>query len=201
MSQKWLQAVAQISAATALVALPARAELISASPSILQLLPGATAPAMFELEESQVPLLGYSLELELVPLLGATGTVSVETATTNFYDPRNLITAGGLVRDPDFSVILPTPTGGVFINTITEIGSVMATPSVNDALAQVYFTASPDAAGDFQVILTDATALADEFGSPVEYDFTGAVIHLIPEPTGTLILASIVLLFARRERR
>ncbi len=63
---------------------------------------------------------------------------------TNFYDIRNLITAGGAMRDPFFSVIQDNGSGGVSVTTITSDLS-----TVNYKISCCIFDFEPDGAVGF----------------------------------------------------
>lgn len=178
----------------------ARAERIHWSEPNLSVLPGGTVAGMVLLDESTTPLFGYSLDIRIMPLDGAVGTITVDTATTNFFDSRNLVTAGGFTRDPIFSVIQSTA-DGVFISTNSaDLSTVTAAPGLNDALAQVFFRASAGALGEFQVRFGSGTALSDGLGSPVTHMTQSLSITVIPSPAsvGGLILGAVI---ARSRRR
>lgn len=115
----------------------------------------------------------YSLDVDLMPADDAVGAVTANIRLTNFFEPQNLITAGGAELHPDFSVIIDPGDGGVFVNAITADNStVQAEDMVNDVLAQVFFDASVDACGDFVIQLGPASALADGDAFPVPFGFT-----------------------------
>jgi len=183
----------------------ASAEMIFVEPEATTMLPGETQSVLFRLSENDTPLFGYSLDVRFAPGPGATGSIDADVAQTNFFDESNLISAGGAERDPDFSVIQPAGDGGVFISTNTEDGStVLAEEGVNDVLAQVFFTASSDALGEFIPVLTDnGTALSDGQGFPVDFDFSGGSITVIPAPAGgfALLGAAVAGLAPRRSRQ
>jgi hypothetical protein len=135
--------------------------------------PGGTASLLFLIRSNTTPLLGYSLAIEVVPQGNATGSVTADLVATNFFDSRNLITAGGATRDPFFSVITDNGKGGVFINTITDDDStVLASDGVNDVLAQVFLDASADACGIWSIRLGQGSALSDANASPVSFSWT-----------------------------
>lgn len=164
------------------------------------MLPGSTVSVLFLLQDNTAPLFGYSLDVDLLPETGASGQVTANIDLTNFFDTRNLITAAGATRDPMFSDILGPGDGGVFITTNTDDGStVLAVDGVNDVLAQVFFDVSPDAFGDFTILLGPASALSD-IGGDVLFDFSPATITVVPEP-GTITYGILALgLLARRNR-
>jgi len=185
---------------SALLAGPLRAEQILIVPDTTLAVPSTTVSVFFELDQSAVPLFGYSLGVRMVPNAGAVGAVSANVGLTNFYDAQNLITAGGAVRDPFFSDISGTAEG-VFITTNTDdLSTVTAVDGINDVLAQVYFDISADALGDFAIELGDATALSDGAGFPVSFEYTPATIRVVPEPaTFALLLTGTVFSSGRRK--
>ncbi|MBI1827248.1 MAG: hypothetical protein HY287_03600 [Planctomycetes bacterium] len=139
--------------------------------------PGTTPSILFLIRNNSTPLLGYSLDVDFAPFGSVQGSVTANIASTNFYDVRNLFTAGGKTRDPLFSVILDGSDGGVFVNTITSDDStVLAVDGVNDALAQVVLNTSADACGIWEIKLGQATALSDANGSPVTYNFASGFV-------------------------
>ena len=112
-----------------------------------EILPGTTFDVLFTIHDAEsTPLFGYSLDIDVVPDSDAAGVLSANIDLTNFFDDRNLITAGGATRDPLFSDIMGTGDGGVFITTNTDDGStLLAVVGVNDVLAQVFFDVSAEA--------------------------------------------------------
>lgn len=142
-----------------------------------------------------------------VAIAGATGSVSVDVSLTNFFDSQNLITAAGLTRDPSFSLILPSGVNGAFISTNTNDGSTtLATSGVNDVLAQLFFSASADASGQFAIQLGAGSALSDGQGFAVDFDFTPGTITVqngpvVPLPTPVALGAVGLLGVATRRRR
>lgn len=176
--------------------------LILVEPETTEALPDSTVAVEFLIRDLETtPLFGYSLDVDLLPGLGASGQVLANIGLTNFFDTRNLITAGGATRDPMFSDILGPGDGGVFITTNTDDGStVLAIDGVNDVLAQVFFDVSADAFGDFTLRLGPASALSD-IGGDVSFGFSPATITAVPEP-GTIAYGILALgLLARRNRR
>ena len=152
-------------------------ELIVLDGPDLQLCVGQTESMLFLLRLNTTPLFGYSLDIDIVPAAGATGSVTVNVGLTNFFEVRNLITAGGAELDPLFSVILDTGDGGVFVSANTADGStVLAVDDVNDVLVQVFFEASPDAGGDFMIELGPGSALSDGSGFAVPFAFTAGLV-------------------------
>lgn len=184
-------------AAALLLAATAHAEVIRFDPLSIEMRPGERARALVLLDESVTPLFGYSLDVQLAGLGGASG-LAINIDETNFFDARNLITAAGEARDPVFSIIRGTPDGGVFISTNTESGmEVLAHPDVNDVLAELVFDAAPDALGDFEITLGTGTALSTALGEPVPFTPTTLTINVVPAPP-TLTLLCLLGLAGRR---
>ena len=141
-------------------------------------LPGTTVSVLFLIRDNTTPLLSYTLDVNIVPQSGSTGTVTANVSMTNFYDVRNLITAGGAMRDPFFSVIQDNGSG-VSVTTITsDLSTVQAVDNVNDVLAQVFFDVPPDALGDFTIELASGSVLVDGNAATVPFAFTPGTISV-----------------------
>jgi hypothetical protein len=105
--------------------------------------------------------------------------VTANVSATNFYDQRNIFTAGGTMRDPFFSMIDDNGSGGVSVTTITaDFSTVLAVDNVNDVLAQVFFDVPQDALGDFTIELGSASVLVDGNAAPVPFAFTPGTIQV-----------------------
>src|SRR5262249_55050439 len=147
---------------------PAIAEQISFEGLLSTAQPASSVSALVDISANVVPLLGYSLNIHVVPDAFATGSLTVDLGLTNFYPARNLFTAARVLLDPVVSQIIDTGDGGLFINAISaNLSTVVAAPNVNDVLAQVYLDVSANATGDFSLQLGPATALSDANGSSV----------------------------------
>lgn len=180
------------------VCIPAHAELIRWSEPVVNVLPGESVPGLALLDESTTPLFGYSLDIEIVSLPGATGMLTVDTAATNFFEPRNLITAGGAIRDPIFSLIQSTAEGAFISTNTADLSTVAAESGINDVLAQVFFIASGDAIGDFEVRFGGGTALSDGQGFPVEHTTQTLRVTVIPTPGAIGLLLGAAVYHRRR---
>ena len=142
-------------------------------------LPGTTVSVLFLIRDNSTPLLSYTLDVNIVPQSGSTGTVTANVSATNFYDVRNLITAGGAMRDPFFSVIQDNGSGGVSVTTITsDLSTVQAVDNVNDVLAQVFFDVPQGALGDFTIELASGSVLVDGNAASVPFTFTPGTIQV-----------------------
>ena len=177
---------------------PVAGEVIAPEQASLLIEPGGSASAIYLLSESRTPLFGYSLDFEIIPSPSASGTLSIDTTATNFFDLRNLITAGGLMRDPVFSTIAGRPTGAFVSTNVLGDGLVTATQGVNDVLAELVFRASPDAEGTFEVRLTDGSALSDGMGFGVPFDALTLSINVVPQPVAPMLLIAGIVFFRRR---
>lgn len=141
--------------------------------------PGVTEYFMVRIEANTTPLFGYSLDIDIRPEAGATGSLWADVQLTNLYESENIITAGGASLDPVFTVILDTGDGGVFISANTQDSStVLAQAGVNDVLAQIWVRATVHATGLYTIDLGPATALSDANGFPVDYGFTPITIDV-----------------------
>jgi len=160
-------------------------------------MPGTTFDVLFTIQDTEsTPLFGYSLNLDVVPDTDAVGILSANIDLTNFFDDRNLITAGGAVREPLFSDIMNTCDGGAFITANTTGGStVLAVAGVNDVLAQAFFDVSPDAFGDFTIELGPASAVG-----AADFDYTPHTFTVVPEPSTLLLCLAGVAVVRRRHQ-
>ena len=164
-------------------------EIILAQEEVTLIGAGESTSVLLKLFNNETPLFGYSLALRAVPLGDATGSVTVNVPSTNFFEPQHLILADpqGAPLDTFFSLIQPWLDDGVFVNANTEVGqSVLAGIGVNDALAEVVLVASPDASGVFEMQLGPVTVLSDPNGLAVPFVFCGgriAVDQVIDRPS------------------
>lgn len=158
---------------------------IHAEPSFQNVIPGNSISMLFLIESSEpTPIFGYSVDIDIVQDLDTEGLLSANAELTNFFDERNLITAGGATRDPEFSQILSTSDGGVFITTNTaDDSTVMAVPGVNDVLAEVFVDVPLDAKGEFRIELGPASTIGE-----AGFSYESATIIVVPEPTALTLL-------------
>ncbi len=147
---------------------------------------GGEVRVLVLIEESAVGLFGYSLDIDIAPVGAATGSLVPNVSLTNFFDARNLISAGGAMRDGFFSVIEGSADGGVFISTNTnDLSAVFPVPGVNDVLAELVLDASTDAAGEFRIEFGSGTALSDTAGMPIAFASSSATVMIAPEGGNT----------------
>jgi len=172
-------------------------------------LPGTTVSVLFLIRDNTTPILSYTIETNAVAQTGATGSVTANVSATNFFDVRNLITAGGAMRDPFFSTIEDNGNSGVSVTTITsDLSTVLAVDDVNDVLAQVFFDVPQDALGDFSIDLASGSVLVDGNAATIPFAFTPGTIHVVsPIPAvsdwGMMVLTLLVamagcVVFAKR---
>ncbi len=82
-------------------------ESIEVEPISTAMPSGEMAAVLFNIRDNSTPLLGYSLDVDIMPIADAVGAVTADVSATNFYDGlQNLITEGGSELHPDFSVII-----------------------------------------------------------------------------------------------
>lgn len=191
-------ATAFLAAVVACLASPARAIGIWWNPADLE---GFTCTdnwsALLRLTSDSAPVSGYSLEIEVVPLPGTSGSVTVNAVATGFYDLQNLITAGGLERDPARSGIFLSPERVLgFARTIDDV-LVAPVPGINDVLLDLHLLPSPGSFGDFELRFGPATAFYGAGGASVPFDAQSAILHVVPAPT-TCVIGALLLLPLRR---
>ena len=178
------------------------ADIVRPAIETLDVLPGSQVSVLWLIETSLTPLFGYSLDLNLLGDLSddRTGTTVINTEASNFFDDKNFITAAGGTRDPIFSVMIADGSGGAFISSNTNDGSVfLAQAGINDVLAEIVFDISADASGRFVFDLGPGSALSDATGFPVSFTGSGLEINVVPFP-GILSIPCVAFLAARRRR-
>jgi hypothetical protein len=178
------------------------AEVIRPDSSLIIVQPGESFSIRYLLAESQTPLFGYSLDLNVSTDSRSVGSVSINADASSFFDQRNLFTAGGLSRDPLTSLILSDGFGGVFVSSNASTwSSVTAETGVNDALAELVFEVSADAFGDFTFALGGGSVLSDRFGNSVGFSSESLTVRIVPAPGPTLALLLGVAVARSRRRR
>lgn len=150
------------------------------------------------------PLSGYTLDIEIVPLPGSTGAVTVDPIETSFFDSRNVFTAAGFERDPMRSGLIYEPTllnperVLAFARTFGDI-PVSIVPGLNDVFLDLHLLRSPDALGDFEIRFGPATEFYGVGGMPVPFDAQSAILHVVPAPA-TVVAGAWVLALGHRRR-
>lgn len=165
---------------------------------------GEAFSALVLISDAVESLVGYTVSVRVVPQDGATGTITRDVASSNFFEAQNLIEQGGDTLDPNLSVIGPGTGGAVFFNALTASLNPVppAVVGVSDALAQAWFNVSEDASGDFEIVLGSSTVLLDGNSNPVPFDFETVKITVVPEPMTVLLAATgfVAMLLRRRVR-
>jgi len=142
-------------------------------------LPGQQVAVLCLIRGNTTPLLGYTLDVTATASPGAIGSLVLDVSGTNFFDSRNVITAGGSTRDPLFSVIESDGAGGLSITALTDdLSTVLAVDNVNDVLAEVLFDVPPGAEGEFVVTLGSGSALSDMNGAAIPFTFLPGTIRV-----------------------
>jgi hypothetical protein len=183
-----------VASATAAVAFGGVVDVAIEHPIVLP--PGGTGSAIVVLssEASTEHFFGYSLALRILPMEGATGSVTfdledlIDAAETNLAVDWNLIAAYPAPLDPFFTVVWPDGPNGVFINANIDLFDpsapdfVTSVPNVNDVLAELVVDASLDASGSFSITPGPATAFSDPNGFPIPYVWSVGTITIDATP-------------------
>ena len=171
-------------------------------------LAGESFSLLVQLSDNNIPLVGYSLNVDVAGTLKSSGSVVGDAGLSNFFLERNLIARGGGILNPTFSLIIDPGDGGLFVNAIEQRRRVVnvATPGVNDVLAQLVFNVSPDATGFFVIEFGPFTTLATEVvDGPIKdvpFASSAVTVRVIPEPvTSSVLLMGTGWLLWRRSRR
>lgn len=133
---------------------------------------------------NQIPLFGYSLNVDLTPSAGAIGDVIGDPTASNFYVQQNLITQGGGTLHPVLSLILAPGDDGLFVNGVNHIPVPvsLSVPGVNDILAELVFDTSDDALGFFTFDLGPGSVLSHVPNQEVPFDILTTQVEIIPVP-------------------
>ncbi len=157
----------------------ASAEHIVLDPAVVDVQQNGSMAVQFLLEDNTVPLLGYSLDVEVTPMPGATGAVTIDVEQSNLSFRRNVIAAGGGTLNSQLSTIIDLGGGSALVNAVVDNGvPVVAIDGINDVLAEVVFNASDDASGSFAIALGNATALSDAGGFAVSFTSGAGLINV-----------------------
>ena len=162
--------------------------------------PGDQISIIVRLDDNDTPLTGYTLNVDVLPDVGASGTVVSDPLLSSFFELENLITQGGGVLH-DLSLIFDPGDGGLFVNALTEdlLPVDLAGPG-HDALAELIFDVSLDAEGFFTIDLGLGSVLADVDFGPIDFDVQPLTFEVVPEPAGVVVLAVLGLLTIGRGR-
>lgn len=170
-----------------------------------EVIAGDSLTALVMISDSTEALVGYTVDVRVVPLAGATGTITRDLVNSNFGDPQNLIDASGTgeARHSPLSFIGPSAGGGVFFNAVTASLETIpgAAAGVNDILGEAWFTVSGDASGQFRIELGPSTALAGEGFDPIPFESVSTTVTVVPEPAAVLLAGLGALTLFRGRRR
>lgn len=167
-----------------------------------------------------VNLYGWSLGLRVVPLSGATGTVTIDGASM-VYAPNPLLTNPNPTPNPAPTVDQPA-VGDYTVFASDNAFNSVTVPGTQRGLVSVKFNASLDASGNFGLQLVDSGGLAqtywtnfDTFGNEPLYFGASPIIGTggaqigilnvqgaaVPEPSSLLLAAGIAGCAVWRKRR
>lgn len=165
---------------------------------------GSTVSVLAVLQDNTTPLVSYSLDVNVLPDAGASGSVTgVGQPPSNFVEDTNLIEQDADDSlNPLFSIIAAASDGGVFFNALSASGTPvdLAIDGVSDALGEAFFEVSADALGLFTITLGPGTEIYDG-ASPVPFETTSLTIEVVPEPSVAIVLSGGLLMLAARRRR
>lgn len=164
--------------------------------------PGDQIAIVVRLEDNETPneLTGYSLNVDILPDAGASGTVISNPLLSNFFDIENLITQGGGALH-DLSIIFDPGDGGLFVNALTaDLLPVELAGPGHDVFAELIFDVSLDAEGLFTIDLGFGSVLADVNFEPIDFDVQPLTFEVVPEPASVALLAVLGLLAVGRGR-
>lgn len=165
-----------------------------------------------------VNLFAWSLGLRVVPLSGATGTVTIDQASLA-YAANNILTDPFPSAGPQLTPNAPT-TGDITIGSSSNAFNAYAVlnQAANQTLAGIKFNSSSDASGNFALQLVDSGALqstywTDDSFTDRGFQVNGAafvsgaelgqieVFAAVPEPGSLLLTGGLVACAAWRARR
>ena len=145
-------------------------EAVIFDPSDLTIAPGEQATLLVIFDSGEEPIFGYSLDVDVSALSGATGTLAPVPAASGFGGASNVIEGAGATLDPFFSVIQSSPDGGLFVSANTsDASAVESVPGVNDVFAEIVLESPAGASGAFEISLGPGSAIADAAGLPIEF--------------------------------
>lgn len=144
---------------------------------------------------NQIPLFGYSLNVDLTPNAGTVGDVIGDPAASNFYVQQNLITQGGGTLHPVLSLILAPGDDGLFVNGVNHlpVPVSLSAPGVNDILAELVFDTSDDALGFFTFGLGPGSVLSHVPNQEVPFDVLTTQVEIVPVPEPSTMAGLIVM--------
>lgn len=151
---------------------------------------------------NEIPLFGYSLNVDVEHSPGTFGEVTGNAELSNFFEQQNLIVQGGGTLHPLLSIIIEPGDGGLFVNGVNSlpIPVDLAQPGVNDILAELFFDTTATTQGNFMFDLGPGSVLSHVPKEELPFQVIPKRVEvIIPEP-GMIMLAgaSAVLCLRRR---
>lgn len=164
--------------------------------------PGDQIAIVVRLGDNETPneLTGYSLNVDILPDVGASGTVISNAGLSNFFESENLLTwEDGELHD--LSIIFDPGDGGLFVNALTaDLLPVELAGPGHDAFAELIFDVSLDAEGFFTIDLGFGSVLSDLNFEPIDFDVQPLTFEVVPEPASVALLAVLGLVAVGRGR-
>lgn len=149
---------------------------------------------------NEIPLFGYSLNVDVERSSAAVGEVTGNAELSNFYEQQNLIVQGGGTLHPLLSIITDPGDGGLFVNGVNSlpIPVDLAQPGVNDILAELVFETTPATLGNFTFDLGPGSVLSHVPKEELDFEVIPRRVEVIvPEP-GMIALAGACAVMWRR---
>lgn len=140
---------------------------------------------------NEIPLFGYSLNVDVSSETGATGSVAGNASLSDFYVQQNLITQGGGQLHPLLSIIIEPGDGGLFVNGVNHeaVPVNLAVPGVNDILAELVFQTTPATLGTFDFTLGPGSVLSHVPKVELPFDVIPKKVEVIPIPEPATFVA------------
>lgn len=151
---------------------------------------------------NDIPLFGYSLNVDVEHSPGTFGEVTGNAELSNFYEQQNLIVQGGGTLHPLLSIIIEPGDDGLFVNGVNSlpIPVDLAQPGVNDILAELIFETTPATEGNFTFDLGPGSVLSHVPKEELAFEVIPKRVDVIvPEP-GMLGLAGACAMLCLRRR-
>lgn len=153
----------------------------------------------------EIPLFGYSLNVDVSSESGSTGAVVGSAALSTFYVQQNLITQGGGQLHPILSIIIEPGDEGLFVNGVNHeaVPVNLAVPGVNDILAELVFQTTPTTLGTFEFTLGPGSVLSHVPKVELPFEVIPKTVEVIPipEPATFAVMTALVALASLGRRR
>lgn len=154
---------------------------------------------------NDIPLFGYSLNVDVTPKPDVVGTISPNPTASNFFPEQNLIVQEGGTLHPILSIIIAPGDGGLFVNGVNDVPVPvgLSVPGESDILAELVFDTTAETTGTFVFSFGPGTVLSHVPKVEVPFEsFSKEVTVILPEPGCLMfILSALALHTARRGRR